>query len=89
MENIIKLNSVWGSNNYLKKMKKLDGNESKSYILKTDSLTIKAGFIEGKRKFINPSGGPQITEGLLLEEANAVVKSIDFISGYGHIITFE
>lgn len=38
---------------------------------------------------IDPSGGPMIVEGSLLEEANAVVKSIDFIVGYGYTVTFE
>ena len=88
MENIIKLRSRGGINNYLKKMKKLNGEESKTYVIKTDIPTLAAGYIEGK-KFIDPSGGPMIVEGSLLEEANAVVKSIDFVAGYGHIITFE
>lgn len=40
-------------------------------------------------KFIDPSGGPMIVVGYELEEAKAVVKSIDFVKGYGHTITFE
>lgn len=51
--------------------------------------TLRMGCVEEKRKFIDPSGGPMIVEGSLLEEANAVVKSINFIAGYGHTITFE
>ena len=89
MEDIIKLHSRGGANNYLKKMKRLNGEESKTYVIKTDIPTLRAGYVEDKRKFIDPSGGPMIVEGLLLEEANAVVKSIDFVVGYGHIITFE
>ena len=89
MENIIKLHSRGNVNNYLKKMKKLNGEESKTYVIKTDIPTLRAGYVEDKRKFIDPSGGPMIVEGSLLEEANAVVKSIDFVVGYGHIITFE
>ena len=88
MEDIIKLHSRGGANNYLKKMKRLNGEESKTYVIKTDIPTLGAGYIEGK-KFIDPSGGPMIIEGSLLEEAYAVVKSIDFVAGYGHIITFE
>ena len=89
MEDIIKLHSRGGANNYLKKMKRLNGEESKSDVIKTDIPTLRAGYVEDKRKFIDPSGGPMIVEGSLLEEANAVVKSIDFVVGYGHIITFE
>ena len=89
MEDIIKLHSRGGANNYLKKMKRLNGEESKTYVIKTDMPTIRLGYVEDKRKFIDPSGGPMIVEGSLLEEANAVVKSIDLVVGYGHIITFE
>ena len=89
MEDIIKLYSRGGANNYLKKMKRLNGEESKTYVIKTDTPTIRLGYVEDKRKFIDLSGGPMIVEGSLLEEANAVVKSIDFVVGYGHIITFE
>ena len=89
MEDIIKLHSRGGTNNYLKKMKRLNGEESKTYVIKTDMPTIRLGYVEDKRKFIDLSGGPMIVEGSLLEEANAVVKSIDFVVGYGHIITFE
>ena len=89
MEDIIKLCSRGGANNYLKKMKRLNGEESKTYVIKTDIPTLRSGYVEDKRKFIDPSGGPMIVEGSLLEEANAVVKSIDFVVGYGHIITFE
>ena len=89
MEDIIKLHSRGDINNYLKKMKRLNGEESKTYVIKTDIPTLRSGYVEDKRKFIDPSGGPMIVEGSLLEEANAVVKSIDFVVGYGHIITFE
>ena len=89
MEDIIKLCSRGGANNYLKKMKRLNGEESKTYVIKTDMFIFRVGYVEDKRKFIDPSGGPMIVEGSLLEEANAVVKSIDFVVGYGHIITFE
>nr|DAO50657.1 MAG TPA: hypothetical protein [Caudoviricetes sp.] len=89
MEKIIKLNSRGGANNYLKMMMKPDGSESKTYLIKTDMPTLRMGYVDEKNKFIDPSGGPMIVEGSLLEEAKAVVKSIDFIAGYGHTITFE
>lgn len=89
MEKIIKLNSRGGANNYLKMMMKPDGSESKTYLIKTDMPTLRMGYVDEKNKFIDPSGGPMIVEGSLLEEAKAVVKSIDFIAGFGHTITFE
>ena len=89
MEDIIKLHSRGSVNNYLKKMKRPNGEESKTYVIKTDISTFRMGYVEEKRKFIVPSGGPMIVEGSLLKGANAVVKSIDFIAGYGHTITFE
>ena len=45
--------------------------------------------MEGGRKFIDLSGGPMIVVGVYLEEAEAVVKSIDFTVGYGYTVTFE
>ena len=89
MEDIINLKSRGDTNNYLRKMKKADGSESKTYVLKSEVPYIRVGWVDERHKYIDPSGGPMIAEGLLLKEANAVVKLIDFVVGYGHIITFE
>lgn len=89
MEDIIKLRSGYKAVNYLKKMPKPDGSESKTYVLKTDVPTLRVGEVQGGNKFIDPSGGPMIVVGYELEEANAKVKSIDFVTGFGHTITFE
>lgn len=89
MENIINLKSRGGEKNYLKKMTKADGSESKTYILKSESHYLRAGYVDEKHKFIDPSGGPMIVEGSLLPEADAVVESITFVQGYGHTITFK
>lgn len=89
MEDRIKLNSRYGENNYLKKIIRADGEESKTYLLKTASYCLRMGYIDNLHKFIDPSGGPMIVEGHLLEEAEAVVKSIDHVMGKGYIITFE
>ena len=89
MEDIIKLHSRGSVNNYLKKMKKPNGEESRTYVIKTDMPTLRMGYVEEKRKFIDLSGGPMIVEGSMLEEANAIVKSIDFVTGYGYTITFK
>lgn len=89
MKDIIQLNSRDKVINYLKKLPKSDGSESKTYVLKTDTPTLRIGTVQGGYTFIDPSGGPMIVVGHMLEEAKAVVKSIDFIEGYGHTITFE
>ena len=83
MEDIIKLRSRYGTVNYLKKMPKPDGTDSKTYVLKTDVPTLRVGEVQGGNKFIDPSGGPMIMVGCKLEEAKAVVKSIDFVEDYG------
>ena len=89
MEDIIKLRSRYEAINYLKKMPKPDGTDSKTYVLKSDAPTLSVGEVQGGNKFIDPSGGPMIVVGCELEEAKAVVKSIDFVESYGWTITFE
>ena len=88
MDDIIKLKSRC-QNNYLKKMQPKEGGESYTYLLKVESYTVRAGYTEDNRYFIDPSGGPMIIVGELLEVAGAVVKSIDHIPDYGIAITFE
>ena len=87
MNDIINLNSRGYEKNYLKKLKKPDNTESKTYVLKVSNPYLRAGVIDGK-KFINPSGGPIIIVGETLKEAEAVVKSVDYTIGYGYTITF-
>ena len=89
MKDLIKLKSRGHEENYLKKLKKLDGTESKTYVLKVSTPYLRCGELEGGKKFIDPSGGPMIVVGSYLEEAESVVKSIDFTVGYGYTITFE
>ena len=89
MKDLIKLKSRGYENNYLKKLKRPDDSESNTYVLKTDIPTLRVGEVQGGNKFIDPSGGPMIVVGCELEEAKAVVKSIDFVEGYGWTITFE
>ena len=88
MKNIIELKSRGCERNYLKRLNKPDNSESKTYLLKVDNPYFRTGEVNGK-KFIDPSGGPMIVVGSILKEAEAVVKSIDFITGYGYTITFE
>ena len=89
MKDLIKLKSRGYEENYLKRLKKLDGSESKTYVLKVSTPYLRGGEVEGGKKFIDPSGGPMIVVGDYLEEAEAVVKSIDFTVGYGYTVTFE
>ena len=89
MKDLIKLRSRACEENYLKRLKRPDNSESKTYVLKVSTPYLRCGEVEGVRKFVDPSGGPMIVVGDYLEEAEAVVKSIDFIAGYGYTITFE
>ena len=88
MNDIIKLDSRYKENNYLKMLKKPDGSASKTYVLKVSTPYLRIGTVDNK-KFIDPSGGPMIIVGENLKEAEAIVKSIDFVEGYGWTITFE
>ena len=89
MKDLIKLKSRGYEKNYLEKLKRPDDSESNTYVLKTDIPTLRVGEVQGGNKFIDPSGGPMIVVGCELKEAKAVVKSIDFVEGYGWTITFE
>lgn len=85
MRDIIILRSRDGTKNYLKKLPE----EEKTYLLKSELDTVRVG--EGRGGFIciDPSGEPFIAKGAYLEEADAVVKSIDHLQGQGFTITFE
>ena len=89
MKDLIKFKSRGYEKNYLEKLKMPDDSKSNTYVLKTDIPTLRVGEVQGGNKFIDPSGGPMIVVGYELEEAKAVVKSIDFVEGYGWTITFE
>ena len=89
MEDIIKLYSRNETKSNLKKLEKVDGSESKTYILKTDSAYIRVGYLNNNHQFIDLDGGPMIIEGEVLKEANAKVSSINFAEGFGYTITFK
>ena len=86
MEEIIKLDSK--GKRFLKKLKRVDGNESKTYVLKLDSAVLRSGYTEEGHKFISPPRGPMIIVGQELQDG-LIVKSIDYIEDYGYTITFE
>lgn len=50
---------------------------------------MRSGNMPNGKLFIDPAGGPMIIVGSYLEEAEAVVKSIDHVMGMGYTITFE
>jgi hypothetical protein len=43
----------------------------------------------GSPKFVDPSGGPMMIEGEVLEELGKVIKRIDFVQGEGTFIELE
>ena len=78
-----------GVKNQLIKLPRKDGEESKTFMVKTSSATLRRGKWSDGSPFIDLSGGPTITAGKPLEEAdNSVVRSIDFSEGFGYTITF-
>jgi hypothetical protein len=85
-EEKIVLMSRYGENNYLERVPNVD---TITYVLKTESITVRVGTENNINTFIDPSGGPMIVEGHMLEEAGAVVKYIDHAMGQGYLITFE
>lgn len=89
MKDLIELKSRREEHNYLRRLVKPDGSESHTYRLKTSTYTMRSGFTDKKKKFIDLSGGPMIVEGEYLKEAEAVVKFIDYVIGQGYAITFE
>lgn len=89
MNDVINLNSRGFEKNYLKRLKRPDNSESKTYMLNISSPYLRSGYVDNNKKFIDPSGGPMIVEGERLEEADAIVESIDFVTGHGYTITFK
>lgn len=89
MKEVIQLATHDGSKNFLRRLERKDGQESKTYILKTQGASLRVGNLGDGKSFIDPSGGPMIIVGQPLAEANnAVVRSIDFSEGFGYTITF-
>lgn len=90
MNETIKLDSRDSTENRLELLHRKDGGESKTYLLKTSSPTLRVCQSGGIVQFIDPSGGPKIEVGKPVVGAdNAVVRSIDFSEGFGYTITFK
>lgn len=89
MEDIINLNSRDGTINTLELLKR-SGSNPKTYTIKTSAEAVRIGEKDGAINFIDLSGGPLISVGKPIAEAdNAIVESIAFIDGYGYTVTFE
>lgn len=90
MKEVIQLNSRDGTISKLELLHKKDGEESKTYRLRTSSLSLRTSQSEGAINFIDPSGGPMISVGSPVAEADgAIVESIDFSEGFGFTVTFK
>lgn len=90
MEDIIKLRCRYKDNNYLQKFTNPYNPEADCYLLKTELDYLRYGLDkDGHTRFIDPSGGPFIQEGNVLEEVGKKVKHIEHISDYGWVLTFE
>ena len=58
------------------------------YKLET-KLNYRCGRVSADKKFVDPSGGPMMIEGEVLEELGKVIKRIDFVQGEGTFIELE
>ena len=85
-EEKIVLMSRYGENNYLERIPNVD---TITYVLKTESNTVRVGTENNINMYVDPSGGPMIIVGHKLLEVGKVVKSIDWVPGLGYTITFE
>lgn len=89
MEDIIKLNSHDGSNNYLKKLNTEPYEGKQAYALKTSyRYSIRMGTVKDGISFVDPSGGPMLVEGDSLNGKYKIVK-IAGVPYVGIIIVLE
>lgn len=85
----IDLQSKGEYKNILKQLRDSKGKESKAYVLKSYPEGYITGYDSTDNLFIKLHGGPTITVGEYLKEADMVVRAIDFIPSYGTVITFK
>lgn len=89
MKEVYHLKTRDGTRNTLKKLFRKDGQESKTFVIKTSASTLREGKLTDGCKFIDLSGGSMIVENRPLEDAdNAVVRSIDLTPQLGYTVTF-
>lgn len=76
--------------NFLELLPRKDGQESKTYKVKTSSDIVRTGKTNEGDSFLDLSGGPMIVVGKPLKDAdNAIVRSIDWSEGFGFTVTFK
>lgn len=88
MEEFIALKSR-DYNNYLKQLKRTNGEESTTYLLKVEHPSLLVTTDEmGRNMSIEPRGGPAMKVGETLEGVGEVAY-IDYVLGYGYAVTFK
>lgn len=81
MSEIINLKTRYHTKNYLEQYQ---GN---TYILRTESPYIGAGSTNDGKEYVDPSGGPMLVVGDMVD--NRKIASIGFLKDVGTLITFE
>lgn len=89
MDDIIVMSSGDGDIHFLKKMPRINGEESRTYVVKTPSPFLRIDYGSDGRKFLRFPGGTILMEGEICEKTGTMVRFIDSIEGFGHVITFE
>ena len=84
MEDIIKLNSHDGSNNYLKKLNTEPYEGKQAYALKTSyRYSIRMGTVKDGISFVDPSGGPMLVQGDTINDKYKIIR----VGGFPYIGT--
>jgi hypothetical protein len=87
MENIIKLNSHDGTNNYLKKLNVPAFQGKQAYVLVSPYNHMRGGKVDEDRQFIDPSGGPMLVE--KDEIGDYIIFKIIHVMYIGYILLLE
>lgn len=85
MKKIIKLHSRYGEKNWLEHYR------DKTYILHSETDHIRVGYQDADMQeieFVDPPGGPFMSVGDKVAEANSIIETIEVIKGKGIAITF-
>ena len=88
MEDIIKLNSHDGTNNYLKKINIGPREGRQAYVLNTPYDFLRSGEIGDGRPFVDPSGGPMLVQGDILND-KYIIDRVGHFPYIGTIIILE
>lgn len=83
MKKIIKLQTHDGSNNHLEQYK------GHVYKLVTQTDYLRGGELNNGDIFIDPSGGPMLTENHRIKGTDWIITKIEFKHNVGHLITLK